>query len=427
MTSFGGPAVAPSTRSFLGVARELQAGSALLPTNTIPQDQRSYAPEDTPRFLPDDSIRGSMATRYADILGPEDATFSFGGPVFLDTYGFFLDNMFGDLSTTGSTPSNGTSLSGTAATLSIGATQATIGDATGYASASTVQIDSGNVSEVVVLTAAPSGTLITFANNPLRFPHSSGATVTTVTGPYTHTFNLLNSQDGYGGVAGAQPPTHSLTDNTNLNYGTVNTSGARTYPSACVSAFDLTFNSEQLLSARIQGNSWLSAPAGTAPTNTLSDVVPVAAWQSQVYIGGTATSNQVDTISDITVNLKRKLQVVFTTQGSADPFIIARGDLDATGSLMYSAPGDESPLYEMLDNTQPQLYIVLDNGLSGTDHLRVTMNCAKAAFVRSKPGRGNVLLDFSDQWEAIATSANSGGSGGLGPVTFTMTNNIATY
>src|ERR1700733_13230608 len=120
-TTYGGPSVAPSTRSALGVAREMAAGSALLPTNTVPQGQRQYDPEDTPKFLPDEAIRGSMAMRYNNILGPEDATFSFGGPVFLDTYGFFLDNAFGDLSTVGSSPANPTSLSGSVATLAIGA------------------------------------------------------------------------------------------------------------------------------------------------------------------------------------------------------------------------------------------------------------------------------------------------------------------
>ena len=66
----GGPFVAPSSRTWLGVAREITAGTALLPTNTIPQSVREYSLEDTPKFLPDDAIRGSLAMRYADILGP---------------------------------------------------------------------------------------------------------------------------------------------------------------------------------------------------------------------------------------------------------------------------------------------------------------------------------------------------------------------
>ena len=424
--TYGGPAVAPSTRSALGVARELGAGTAVLPTNTVPQGQRQYDPEDTPKFLPDDAIRGSMAMRYANILGPEDATFSFGGPVFLDTYGFFLDNAFGDLSTTGSSPGNSTTLAGSVATLTIGATQCTVNNASGYASASTVQIDSGNISEVVSLTAV-SGTLLTFGNYPLRFPHNAGATVNTVSGPYSHTFALLNSATGYGGVYGSQPPTHTLTDIDNLNYGTVNTSGARAYPSACISMIDFQGNAEQLLSVRFSGSSWLSAPASAAPTISVSTVVPNAAWQSQVFIGGTAASNQVTTIGDWTVSIKRTLQVYWTTQGEQNPYIIGRGQLDATGTFQFTTPSDETGLYLMLQNTQPQIRIVLDNGLSGTSHLRLQFDCQQASFVKSKIGRNAVLVDYADSWQAVATSENTGGSGGLGPATFLLINNQAVY
>lgn len=422
----GGPAVAPSTRSWLGVARELTAGTATLPSNTIPQDARSYAPENTPKFLPDDAIRGSMAMRYANILGPEDATFSFGSPAFLDTYGFLIDNAFGDLSTTGSSPSNGTSLGGSVATLAIGGTQCTVASASGYSSATTVQIDSGNVSEVVVLDNV-SGTLLSFGNYPLRFPHTSGATVTTVSGPYTHTFALLNSALGYGGSYGSQPPTHTLTDNDNLNYSTVNTVGARAYPSACVQTLDLTGNAEQLLSVRVTGNSWLSAPATATPTNTVSTVVPVAAWQSQVYIGGTAAGNQVKTIGDWAVNCKRTLQVYFTAQGNSNPFIIGRGPLDITGTFNFTTPADETPLYYMLNNTQPLVQIVLDNGLSGTSHLKLLFRCSQASFTKAKIDRNAVLVGYQDSWESIANTSDSGGSGGEGPGIFQMINNQATY
>ena len=245
----GGPPVAPSVRSFLGVARELFAGTAVGPTNTIPVDKGSYSPEDMPKFLPDEALRGNMAGLYNEIIGPADASFSFGGPNFLDVHGFMLDNLFGDLSSTGSNAGErDDAVSGTAATLAIGGTQCTVTSVTGYAAGSAVMIDSGSVAEVVVLSAAPSGTVLTFGNNPLRFPHQAGASVFTVNSPFVHKFALLNSQLGYGGVAGAQPPTHTLTDNTNLNYagspGT-NTSGARAYPGAAVGEVSFSGNAEK--------------------------------------------------------------------------------------------------------------------------------------------------------------------------------------
>ena len=112
------------------------------PTNTIPMDAKSYSPEDTPKFLPDEAIRGSMAMLYEDIIGPADATFSFGGPAFLDTHGFFLDNIFGDLSTTGTVSAGtSTSFSGSPA---VGATAITVGNGTTFTVGQTVQIDTGS-------------------------------------------------------------------------------------------------------------------------------------------------------------------------------------------------------------------------------------------------------------------------------------------
>ena len=429
--TYGGSAVAPSSRRWWGVARENQVGVATPPTNTVPVDAKSLAPVDTPKFLPDEAIRGSMAMLYNEILGPEDATFSFGGPNFLDVYGFFLDNLFGDLSTTGTTLTNPTSLGGSVATLAIGGTQATIVSATGYASASTVQIDSGNITEVVVLSTAPSGTLITFGNYPLRFPHASGATVSTVSaGPYTHTFALLNSTLGYGGIAGAQPPTHTLTDNTNLNYsgspGT-NTSGAREYASAVVSEVSFTGQADALLDIKVTGASWVSAPASAAPTNTVSSVIPVANWRAGIYIGGTAASNQVAQIGEWALTVKRQTQIYFTVQNAQNPYVIARGPLSATFSLKYTAPYDESALAALLYLGYQWIHIVLDNGLSGTSHIRLTVDAHNSQAVKSKPGSSSVLIDFDDSFECVASSTDTGGSGGLGPVVVTLLNNVAAY
>ena len=428
--TYGGSAGAPSSRRWWGVARENQVGVATLPTNTLPVDAKSLAPEDHPKYLPDDAIRAQMAMTYNQILGPEDATFSFGGPNFLDVHGFFLDCLLGDLSSTGSTPANGTSLGGSVATLAIGGTQATIVSATGYASASTVQIDTGSVAEIVVLSTAPAGTLITFGNDPLRFPHASGATVTTVSSPFTHVFGLLNSTLGYGGIAGAQPPTLTLTDATNLNYsgspGT-NTSGARAYASACVSDITFTGNAEQLLDIKVTGSSWVSAPASAAPTNTISSVIPVANWRAGVYIGGTAASNLVPQIGEWALTVKRQLQVYFTVQNSANPYVIARGPLSASFSLKYTAPYDESALAALLYLGYQWIHIVLDNGLSGTSHIRLTIDGNTGQATKSKPGSSSVLIDFDNTFDMVANSTNVGGSGGLSPIIISLLNAVATY
>jgi hypothetical protein len=426
--AIGGPPVAPSVRSWLGLARELTMGTAVSPTNTLPVDMKSYAPEDMPKFLPDEALRGSMAGLYNEIIGPADASFSFGGPNFLDIHGFMLDNLFGDLSTTGSNAANPTSLGGSVASLSIGGTQCTVVSATGYAAGSAVQIDSGSISEVVTL-AAVAGTLLTF-NYPLRFAHNSGATVSTVNSPFTHKFALLNSQLGYGGVAGAQPPTHTLTDNTNLNYsGTpgTNTSGARAYPGAAVSSIDFSGNSENLLEIKFAGNSNLSQPASATPSNVISSVVPVANWRAQIYIGGTSAGNQVTDIGEWSLSLKRQLQVYWTVQDVQSPFIIARGPMTAEFSMKFTTPPDETPLSYLLYQGYQYVHIALSSPGSGGTVVSLTVDAHSCQTTKSKPGRSAVLMDFDNTWEAIANSTDVGGSGGLGPVTVQLQNAIAQY
>lgn len=401
--------VAPSVKTWLGLARELTVGTAVSPTVTVPLAQSSFEPEDTPKFLPDDAIRGAMALMYNEVLGVEDATFTYGGPVFGDVYGFFLDNTFGDLSTVGTTAAGGSSA--TSAPTVVGATSLTVTSGTGFATSQNVQVAAGATAETVKLTNV-SGTTLTFANNPLRFAHSTAAAVHTVTGPYTHNFAALNSGSG-------QPPTHTATDYTTLTP----TVGARAYPSLCVAQLDFTGNSEQLFTAKVTGNSWVSAPAGQTPTNTTNFVVPMPNWRSTVTVGGV----QVFNVSEWQLTIKRQLQVYWTNQGFQNPYIIARGPLDVTGSLSYSVAQDETPLTNMLNNTQPTLSIVINNGLSSTNQLQYTFAVNKCAFIKAKPTRSAVLFGYDDDWQGIANTTNVGGSGGLGPIKVTVVNNFAPY
>lgn len=407
--------IAPSSKTWLGVGRELQAGTAVLPVQTLPLLKNAFQPEDTPKWLHDEAIRGSMALVFNDIIGVVDSTFSYGGPAFLDVEGYFIDNVFGDLSSTATT--YGTTTTGTIP-LAIGATALGVAGTTGFNSGLYAAIDQPftGLTEIVGPITTTAGS-ITFANTPTRFAHANGGTVRVVNpasaGPYTHTWNILNSSSG-------QPPTHTLTDFTSLT-GTV---GARAYAGACVGVIDITGNSEQLLEFKMTGNAFLSAPSGTTPTNTLSAAVPIPNWRSSVTIGGT----QIFDVGEWSCSLKRTLQVYWTDQGTVQsPYIIARGPLDAAGVINYTVPTDETPLLTMLNNTQPTLQYSVSNGLAGTALLSLTLSCAQAAFEKAKPTRSEVLVGYQGEWQAVANAVNSGGSGGVGPITVTVVNNVPTY
>jgi hypothetical protein len=420
--------VHPSYLTWMGVAREATTATAVMPTGALPLEPNSYDIEDTPVFLPDTAIRGSMTYLFNEILGPQDAAFSFGGPAYLDVEGYLFDNMFGDLASSGINAGSASTLN---APTVIGATIATLTSSSGYLNGNNVQIGGGNAGtintcEVVTLSQASSGGTIYFGLTPLRFAHGSGATTQVVTGPYTHRFATTNQGSG-------QPPTHTLTDYT----GVTPSVGARSYVSACTAQLDLSGNAEQLLMWKVSGNAWTSAPSSTTPTAFTSFVVPIANWRGSVFVGGAYSNGQVtggtafQNIGEWSVAYKRKLQVYWTAQGTNNPYFIARGPLDATGSLNYAlAQGtDETPLTNMLTNAQPPVTVAINNGQSGAsvNYLGLILNLSQAAFVKSKPMRTGELFTYQDEYQCVANTNDVGGSGGLAPGSLTLINNVPTY
>ena len=443
--ALGGPNIYPGVLSWLGIARELTVGTPLVPVITHPLEQGQFEPEDMPRFLDDKAIRGSMTDLFYKTLGVESATFSLGGPNFLDSHGYFFDNVFGDLSTTGTGAANPATFN---SALAVGATQGTLSAAppSQYSAGASIQIGTGSTTEVVIVGTTTASSVVTFASSaggaayPLRFTHPTGPTVSTVTSPYTHRWAALNSALGYGGAYGAQPPTHTLTDVTNLvntftsaSYGTVTSTGigARQYPSAVLKSLDFSGNAEQLLNIRMTGDSWLSNLAGTAVTNVTTNSRPVPNWDTTVVLAGNTinSSGLYAGIGNFSVNAARATQVYWIVAGTQTPYVIARGPLTASGQVEFSPTNSELPLDLMLLNSQAPLSIATTNaGIAnaGTP-FTITFTMTQAAMTKSKIMRTGQLIGYSNTYEAVANATDTGGSGGLGPMSITLVNNTAVY
>jgi hypothetical protein len=94
------PTTWPSAKQFIGTAKETTQGTAVVPiTFTHPVD--SFEPSDEYVWLDDKALRGSMVEEYGLIQGPGHTEWSLAGPAFLDGIGFWLNNILGDLVTTG--------------------------------------------------------------------------------------------------------------------------------------------------------------------------------------------------------------------------------------------------------------------------------------------------------------------------------------
>ena len=436
--ALGGPSIYPGVLSWLGLAREQVAGTPLVPVVTHPVEQNQFEPEDVPKFLKDNAIRGAMTDLFYETLGVESATFSFGGPNFLDTHGYFLDNVFGDLTTVGSTPTNNATITGT---VPVGGTLCTLSAVppAAYTAGAIIQIGTGLVlgagsnPEVVVLTGTLASNILAFTNNPARFTHVAQTTATVVA-PFTHRFAALNSQLGYGGAFGAQPPTHTFTDVTNIvntftsaTYGTIpsSTFGARQYPSSCLSNIDFSGNAEQLLSVRMTGESWLSVIAGTAVTDTVTNARPVPNWNTTVNILGSSITQ----IGEFNISFKRTNQVYWTLQGSQTPYVIARGPLNVSGSIQWDPVVNEQPLDMMLLNAQgPMTVTTTNNNITNAGQgFTISTVLSATANIKSKIMRNKPLIGFANNFEGVANSTDAGGSAGLAPGSITVTNTVPTY
>lgn len=408
------PTTYAPAKQFVGIAPETTQGTPVAMTATVLVNE--FKPKDQPKFLEDKSWRGSMATdSFAQIAGVKAAEFDLGGPVYGDGIGYFLRNILGDMAT--SATATGTGATTLAASAAAGASS--ISCVASIPAATIVQIGTGATAEVVT-TGTPSGSgpyTIPITGSTLQYAHASAQAVAPSTGPYTQAHSLLNSGNG-------QPLTHTLTH----FLGPTPTSGARQYPGACFSEVSFKWNAEsELLTWSGKAQSYPSVALGAAPVSNPSTVLPIASWRMSAGIGGPASGGTLlNTITDGEITIKRELNPYYTTTGVQSPYIIQRGGVSVEGKLNFVA-SDESPLLYMLNNTQPQLQMVIDNGLTGVNRIAIQFDVATAAFTDVDPDGTKAAVEYGGSWTSVLSTTNAGGSGGYSPIKISVTNNAVGF
>jgi hypothetical protein len=93
--------VIASVRSYLGIAKEVTKGTAVLPTDFIPVMKDTLKPVDIIDPLYDQGLRGSNVLNYNYIPGRVHSTVDYGGAVFADTIGYSIAGLLGSVATTG--------------------------------------------------------------------------------------------------------------------------------------------------------------------------------------------------------------------------------------------------------------------------------------------------------------------------------------
>lgn len=250
------------------------------------------------------------------------------------------------------------------------------------------------------------------------FPHLLynilGECTTTLATPNTHVVTLLNTGT-------AQPPSHCFTH----FQGPVATFSARALPGACLSELTVKFDAEsELFTCDFKGTGWPTAIATATPTSSPSAILAQAAWRADIGVAGPVSTAQVENVNSFEVTIKRSLKPYYTLSATQSPYIIQRGTVEVSGKATFIADS-EAPHLAYLNNTQPQLQIILTNGGSGASLLSYQLDINKANYTSSKFSGGNEAAEYEVEFEAVSTTADA--TAGMAPAKVTIKNSVASY
>jgi hypothetical protein len=226
---------------------------------------------------------------------------------------------------------------------------------------------------------------------------------------YPHTFTLLNSSDG-------QPPAHTFTD----RQGITATVAARAYAYACLSELTFSGNATGLVTVEAKATAQGSAPAGSAPTNTVTTEVVIPAWRSTVTVAGSAAP-----IREWSYTITRALTPDFQADGTQTFYSLARGAVTVSGKLTFGAR-NEQPLLDFLAGTAQALVITIDNGGATTAVRKLTSTMTKAVYDTESMTR-ETPIGYEMSFKALANTTDVGASAGRAPISCLLNNAVTTY
>ena len=259
-----------------------------------------------------------------------------------------------------------------------------------------------------------------FDNIPYLLRNLLGDLTTTgpVSSQYTHAISVLNSGTG-------QPASLTIVD----WQGLTPTTQARVYTGCCVSELTLKGNPEStLIEFEAKGLGFKSEAYPTSPpVFAPSSDQPMAAWRVTMGLGGPASGGTlVSTVRDWETTITRELKPEWVSNGSQYPVVIARGKVTVAGKLNFSVPSDETALNYLLNNTQPQWQLLVDNSLAAAARRAMQIDQQLTGFDAVEIARSEEAVGYEATYRAIANATNAGASAGYSPIKITTINATAT-
>jgi hypothetical protein len=414
-------AIYPEAARFLNIARETAGAGTLATTGFASIPVASFDPDPVLNPIPDNALRGSMAEPYDYQMGASWTEASIPeSPLYGDTIGYVLSNIFGDWTDTGTSLTVTTTVNhaggypaGTTGAITVSSGTSFSAGAPGF-----VQIDTGSLAEVVAYSVA-GATSITLSG-ALRFAHATGVTVLEVGPPFTHVFSTLNPASATGIVSG-QPCTHTIQDRNQV----AGSAGfyADQFAYCCFSEIALTGKPLGYLSWSGKLMAEPQVAATTAPVAAWSGVRGIPAWRGTSTVAGTPVSD----VASWTVTLSRKVDAIPTIDGLQGVYVFSRGPLTGTFDISYSPALDETALNYLLNNTQPSLQWSTSNGLSGAALVSFTINALYGAVTKSPLKVTSSLFGYDLSGTLVANQTNTGNSGGWSVAQCTLVNAVGSY
>ena len=127
------------------------------------------------------------------------------------------------------------------------------------------------------------------------------------------------------------------------------------------------------------------------------------------------------------VTLTRQVEPIPTADGYQNPYLIGRGNLDATWKLTYDPALDEGPLSHVLTNDQPTFAYAISNGGSGSGLVTFNLNAQIQAYKDSPLKMDKTFFGWEATGEFIGNTTNAGNSLGRSPVSLVFQNATPTY
>lgn len=411
--------VYPICEQLLQIGKEATVATAPAQGAFVSVPVAGFMPDNKPQWIEDTSYWGDFVKTHDLQQGPIWAEGEVKeSPLYGDTFGHFLFNLLGDLTTTGTA---GTPVWTTSGALSPGTGPVAVTSGSSAVAGTYIQVDSTVNSEVVKVGAGSTATSIVLdATTPLRFSHLTGISVTTVTAPFTHTFSLLNPSSSTGVTTG-QGPTHTIIHRTGIPGSGNNNAWQFVY--GVMSEITISGKASGALVWSGKMTSYVKGYPSFLPTASFSAVRMIPAWKSTTTVASAA----VNDVTEWSTTLKRELDVIPTADGVQNPYLIGRGNLDSTFKLTYDPALDESPLTHLISNDQPTLAWSISNGLTGSSLVSFALAAQVAGYKNTPLKADKTFWGWEADGEFIANTTNAGNSGGRSPCQIVIQNAIPTY